>query len=118
MLNMSKTQAIDPMLDQCWTTVYDAGLTLTQQYANVSCLFVYIELLAMYWHSTRTQSYPRKHETLKQCWINVVPASATLAQHEPNIVQMSRVCWDVTEWFVTGEHLFFRKWNELGFGHI
>ena len=31
---------IEPLLFQCWSTVYDAGPTLNQQWLNVSCLLV------------------------------------------------------------------------------
>ena len=33
-----QTRDIVPMLVQCWSTVYDAGPTLNQQWDNVSCL--------------------------------------------------------------------------------
>ena len=33
-----QTRDIVPMLVQCWSTVYDAGPTLNQQWNNVSCL--------------------------------------------------------------------------------
>ena len=33
-----QTRDIDPMLDQCWSTVYDAGPTLIQHRVDVSCL--------------------------------------------------------------------------------
>ena len=37
--NLSQqTQDIDPMLDQCCATVYDAGSTLVQHWVDVSCL--------------------------------------------------------------------------------
>ena len=38
-----QTRDIEPLLDQCWSTVYDAGPTLIQQWLNVSCLLT--------WHS-------------------------------------------------------------------
>ena len=38
-LNLSQqTRDIDPKLDQCWATVYDAGPTLVQHWGDVSCL--------------------------------------------------------------------------------
>ena len=33
-----QTRDIEPLLVQCWSTVYDAGPTLNQQWLNVSCL--------------------------------------------------------------------------------
>ena len=35
---IQQTRDIEPLLWQCWSTVYDAGPTLTQQWFNVSCL--------------------------------------------------------------------------------
>ena len=38
-LNLSqKTRDIDPMLDQCWATVYDAGPILVQHWVDGPCL--------------------------------------------------------------------------------
>ena len=34
--------ATDPLLGQCWVTVYNAGSTLTQQWVNVACLLGHI----------------------------------------------------------------------------
>ena len=36
-----QTRDFDPMLFQCWPTVYDAGPTLNKHWANVSCLLGY-----------------------------------------------------------------------------
>ena len=36
-----KTRDIHPLLAQCWSSVYDAGSTLSQQWLNVSCLLLY-----------------------------------------------------------------------------
>ena len=33
-----QTREVDPMLDKCWPTVYDAGPTLALHRINVSCL--------------------------------------------------------------------------------
>ena len=33
-----QTRGIEPMLFECWATVYDAGLTLKQHWFNASCL--------------------------------------------------------------------------------
>ena len=33
-----QTQDIEPLLVQCWSTVYDAGSTLNQQFLNILCL--------------------------------------------------------------------------------
>ena len=33
-----QTGDIDPVLDQCWATVYDAGPTLVQHWVDVSCV--------------------------------------------------------------------------------
>ena len=33
-----KTRDIEPMLGQCWPSVYDAGPTLTRHWLDVSCL--------------------------------------------------------------------------------
>ena len=35
---VQQTRYIEPLLVQCWSTVYDAGPTLNQQWLNVSCL--------------------------------------------------------------------------------
>ena len=35
---------IHPLLDQCWSTVYDAGPTVIQQWVNVSCLLGRLDL--------------------------------------------------------------------------
>ena len=34
-----KTRDINPLLAQCWSTVYDAGPTLTKQWVNILFLF-------------------------------------------------------------------------------
>ena len=33
-----RTRYTDPMLSQCWSSVYDAGPTLSQNWVSVSCL--------------------------------------------------------------------------------
>ena len=33
-----QARVIDPLMDQCWASFYDAGTTLTQQWLNASCL--------------------------------------------------------------------------------
>ena len=35
---VQKTQDIEPMVFSCWADVEDGGLTLKQQWVNVSCL--------------------------------------------------------------------------------
>ena len=40
-----QTRAIEPLLVQCWSSVYDAGPTLNQQWLNGSCLLVSLEYL-------------------------------------------------------------------------
>ena len=72
-----QTRGIEPLLVQCWSTFYDAGPTLNQQWLNASCL-----------------QHPSKHEALSHCWFNVGPPSTTLAQHWTNFGSMPRVCWD------------------------
>ena len=57
----------DPVLFQCWPTVYDAGPTLNR-----------IELLL---YKPYTRTYSSKHDTLNQCRLNVGPSSPTSAQH-------------------------------------
>ena len=39
-----QTRYINPMLAQCWPTVYDAGPTLDQHWVDVSCLLGYATL--------------------------------------------------------------------------
>ena len=63
-----QTRYIHPILDQCWSTVYDAGPWVAS-----------------------------KHDTSTQYWTNVGPPSTTLAQHWSNIGWMYRVCWVITQ---------------------
>ena len=37
-VSLQQTRDIEPLLVQCWASVYDAGPTLNQQWLNVSCL--------------------------------------------------------------------------------
>ena len=37
-MTAQQTRDIEPLLFQCWSTVYDAGPTLNQQWLNASCL--------------------------------------------------------------------------------
>ena len=54
-LTSQQTRYINPMLVQCWSTVYDVGPTLGW----------YI-VFVVHWH-------PSKHDTSTQCWSNVSP---------------------------------------------
>ena len=71
-----QTRDIVPLLFQFWSTVYDAGPTLNQQWDNVSCLLGVT-----------------KNETLNRSCFNVGPASQTLSQHQTSIGSMCVVCW-------------------------
>ena len=99
-----QTRHIEPLLVQCWSTVYDACPTLSQQWLNVSCSLgplvrippppirsCYINPLPLVkeppwvlWHHgvTRCRSL-RNHETSAECTINI---SKTLHNAEFNVM--------------------------------
>ena len=42
-----QTRYVDPMLDQCWASVYDGGPALVQHWVDVSCLRVRTAAVAL-----------------------------------------------------------------------
>ena len=67
------TRDIHPLLNQCWSTVYDADQTLIQQWMNVSCLLGY-----SIWESQQTRDFEPMSFL---CWASVVDGGHKLKQH-------------------------------------
>ena len=71
---------IEPLLVQCWSTVYDAGPTLNQQWLNVSCLpGSYWCLLVGDEASGQSISQQADEPMLINCWATGYEAGPPLA---------------------------------------
>ena len=100
-----QTWDVDPMLVYCWPTVYDAGPTVNQRWANVSCFFGWLlRVAATYRTPTRletrwqikTSPQPPPPTTAKQLLIYAVFNIRKMAQCWVNVGKTSRIlaqCW-------------------------
>ena len=90
-----QTRDIQPMLYQCWSTVYDAGPTLVHHWVDVSCLLggllslcsslhspslYYILSVQCVYHTTRGVE-----PMLDWCWANVADVGPTSTLHWFNV---------------------------------
>ena len=55
--NKHQTRVTDPLLNQCWSSVYDAVSTLIQQWVNISCL-----LCSVLCHFRRSRGHLCSHQ--------------------------------------------------------
>ena len=88
----------DPMLDQCWAIVCDAGPALNQHWISVPCLLCR-GALSMFSHTTwtpLTHLGSRRHGFL--CWASYADSDPALKQHRVNASCYSKhnilkKCW-------------------------
>ena len=78
----AQTLAIQPMLFQCWHTVFDAGPSLKQHWVIVPCFWL------LHYAGDSLTSRRQKHQItrciLVHCWCSAGPPSATPGQHYSN----------------------------------
>ena len=79
------------MLEQCWTSVSDAGPTLIQHWTNVTCLTCLSIVYKYCWQIMLTQR-----------WLYAVSTFKKMAQHCANILYyifiFSGSAWSTNEW--------------------
>ena len=86
-----QTRYTDPMLVQCWSSVTDAGPTLSQHRVSASC-WLGGRVLVQCWASV-AEGGPTKSQHWKLFCYSVGPTSTTLAQNCDNIGSLTPRVW-------------------------